>query len=143
MMMMMMKQTSFSLVLLFLSLLSSSVVVVTAFCPTVVRQSSSSPSFLAMMSTTADADAIQTGRVKWFDTTKGFGFIIADNGGPDVFVHQTEIQVEGFRSLAEEEPVEYRLAVDNSGRHKATQVTGPDGSPVQGAPFQPREDYGY
>jgi cold shock CspA family protein len=72
---------------------------------------------------------------------KGFGFILPDDGTPDVFVHQTEIQTEGYRSLADGEPVEFLPQLDNNGRTKATQVTGPGGSAVQGAPFRPQNDY--
>ena len=46
------------------------------------------------------------GTVKWFNDTKGFGFIEQD-GGIDVFVHQSEIRMEGFRTLAEGERVEF------------------------------------
>ncbi len=48
------------------------------------------------------------GKVKWFNDQKGYGFIGTENG-PDVFVHQTEIVSEGFRSLAEGDEVEFNL----------------------------------
>ena len=51
-----------------------------------------------------------------------------------MFVHQSAIKAEGFRSLAEKEPVEYDTEVDENGRLKACNVTGPQGSYVQGAP---------
>jgi CspA family cold shock protein len=45
--------------------------------------------------------------VKWFSDKKGFGFITPDDSGPDLFVHQTAIQGNGFRSLAEGAKVSY------------------------------------
>jgi len=65
---------------------------------------------------------------------KGFGFIIPDDGSEDVFVHQTAIHADGFRSLAEGEPVEFSKITDDRGKVKAERVTGPMGSFVQGAP---------
>lgn len=81
-----------------------------------------------------------TGTVKWFNSSKGFGFITPDDGGPDHFVHQTDIISEGFRSLRDGEPVEFVVETgQNDGRTKAVQVTGPGGAAPQGAP---RRDFG-
>ena len=60
------------------------------------------------------------GTVKWFNDKKGFGFISQDNG-QDVFVHQTSIQTEGFRTLAEGDKVEFDVIKDQKG-YKATKV---------------------
>jgi len=50
------------------------------------------------------------GTVKWFNADKGFGFISVDNGGPDVFVHFSAIQSGGYRSLEENQRVEFEIA---------------------------------
>jgi CspA family cold shock protein len=49
-----------------------------------------------------------TGKVKWFNENKGYGFIVGD-GGRDIFVHYSEIRDDGYRTLAEGEVVEYEL----------------------------------
>jgi CspA family cold shock protein len=50
-----------------------------------------------------------TGTVKWFNESKGFGFIKQDDGGEDVFCHHSAIQAQGFRTLAEGQPVEFEV----------------------------------
>ena len=50
-----------------------------------------------------------TGTVKWFNDSKGFGFITQDGGGEDVFVHHTAIQADGFRTLAEGQKVSFEV----------------------------------
>jgi len=76
-----------------------------------------------------------SGVVKWFNPTKGFGFITPEDNGADVFVHQSEIQLGGFRSLAQGESVEFDLLNGEKGP-KALNVTGPRGAPPKGAPRQ-------
>ena len=57
-----------------------------------------------------------TGVVKWFNAKKGFGFLVADDGtDQDVFVHYSEIQTEGFRTLREGDKVEFELDDDDKG----------------------------
>jgi len=51
-----------------------------------------------------------TGTVKWFNDSKGFGFIQQDDGGEDVFVHHTAITMDGFRTLAEGQKVQFDVA---------------------------------
>ncbi|HXF49943.1 MAG TPA: cold shock domain-containing protein [Verrucomicrobiae bacterium] len=50
------------------------------------------------------------GKVKWFNEKKGFGFIIEEGGGPDIFVHYTAIASDGFKTLMEGEEVEFTLS---------------------------------
>jgi CspA family cold shock protein len=56
----------------------------------------------------------ETGTVKWFNDAKGFGFITRENG-PDVFVHHSAIQGEGFKSLAEGQKVEFTVVQGQKG----------------------------
>nr|CAN68380.1 hypothetical protein VITISV_018906 [Vitis vinifera] len=69
-----------------------------------------------------------TGTVKWFSGQKGFGFIAPDDGGEDLFVHQTSIRSDGFRTLSEGETVEFAVDHGEDGRTKAVEVTAVRGS---------------
>ena len=60
-----------------------------------------------------------TGTVKWFNTTKGFGFIAPDDGSKDVFVHISAVQRAGLRGLAEGQKVEFEVAPGRDGRTAA------------------------
>jgi CspA family cold shock protein len=61
------------------------------------------------------------GTVKWFNAEKGFGFISQDDGGNDVFVHHSEIDAGGFRSLDEGQRVQFEISQGDKGL-KATDV---------------------
>ena len=65
-----------------------------------------------------------TGTVKWFNSTKGFGFIQPESGGPDVFVHISAVERAGLRGLNEGQKVSYELEQDKrSGKMAAGQLT--------------------
>ena len=65
-----------------------------------------------------------TGTVKWFNSTKGFGFIQPDEGGTDVFVHISAVERAGMRDLAEGQKIGYEMVRDNkSGKMSADQLT--------------------
>lgn len=66
---------------------------------------------------------MSTGTVKWFNAEKGFGFIAADEGGPDVFVHISAVDRAGIGHLAEGQKVSYELTADRkTGRKSADQL---------------------
>ncbi len=58
-----------------------------------------------------------TGKVKWFNNAKGYGFIRPDMGGDDLFVHHSYIQMDGYRSLKAGQPVEYEIQPATKGYH--------------------------
>jgi cold shock protein len=62
-----------------------------------------------------------TGKIKWFNDQKGFGFIQDDTGGEDVFVHFSVVEMDGFKSLKEGQPVTYEAEQSSKGL-KATKV---------------------
>eukprot|EP01083_Nonionella_stella_P055894 147387_1 len=82
--------------------------------------------------TDTNTSAKCTGFVKFFNDEKGFGFIENDDGSGDVFVHQSDIYCQGFRSLAQNEQVEFDIEQQNDGKYRAINVTGPKGAPCVG-----------
>jgi cold shock protein len=67
--------------------------------------------------------SMATGTVKWYNDTKGYGFIQPDNGGKDVFVHATAVERAGMRGLAEGQKISYEVESDRrTGKESATNL---------------------
>ncbi|MFI2809896.1 MULTISPECIES: cold shock domain-containing protein CspD [Microbulbifer] len=73
-----------------------------------------------------------TGTVKWFNNAKGYGFILADEGGEDLFAHYSAIQMEGYRTLKAGQQVSFDIIKGDKGFHAANINVG--------AAAQPRKD---
>ena len=67
-----------------------------------------------------------TGTVKWFNTTKGYGFITPDEGGSDAFVHITAVQRSGLQGLNEGQKVEFELVEQRNGKMAAEELKAID-----------------
>uniref|UniRef100_A0A1I8MEC8 Uncharacterized protein n=1 Tax=Musca domestica TaxID=7370 RepID=A0A1I8MEC8_MUSDO len=80
---------------------------------------------------------VRYGKCKWFNVAKGWGFLTPNDGGHEVFVHQSIIQMSGFRSLGEQEEVEFECHLTERGL-EATRVSGIQGSDCHGSTFRPR-----
>jgi CspA family cold shock protein len=66
------------------------------------------------------------GAVKWFNPTKGYGFVAPDEGGKDVFVHISAVQKAGLRTLAEGQKIGFEIEMQQNGRSAAVNLTPAD-----------------
>ena len=64
----------------------------------------------------------QTGTVKWFNDSKGFGFITPDGGGADLFAHFSSINMQGFKTLTEGQKVSFEVTMGNKGKQQASNI---------------------
>jgi CspA family cold shock protein len=69
-----------------------------------------------------DYAKMATGTVKWFNATKGFGFIKPDDGGNDVFVHISAVEAAGLNGLNDDQTISYELVEDRRGRSSAGEL---------------------
>merc|ERR1719408_85003 len=75
----------------------------------------------------------EIGQVKWFNPTKGYGFIARPDEKGDIFVHQSEIKCDGFRKLLAEQKVSFSIG-ESKGKVVATSVAQPDGTTIPETP---------
>lgn len=73
-----------------------------------------------------------TGTVKWFNNAKGYGFVVPESGGDDIFVHYSSIQMDGYRTLRAGQPITFDVKEGPKGLHAVNirlQGPAPDGAP--------------
>ncbi|MGR3661678.1 MAG: cold-shock protein [Paracoccaceae bacterium] len=63
-----------------------------------------------------------TGTVKWFNSTKGFGFIQPDDGGSDIFVHISAVEQAGLTGLSDDQKIQYEMVEGRDGRQSAGEL---------------------
>ncbi|SPP76950.1 protein lin-28 homolog isoform X1 [Drosophila guanche] len=84
-----------------------------------------------------ECGCVRLGKCKWFNVAKGWGFLTPNDGGQEVFVHQSVIKMSGFRSLGEQEEVEFECHRTARGL-EATRVSGRSGDECHGSTYRPR-----
>lgn len=85
---------------------------------------------------TSSPSDFRRGTCKWFNVAKGWGFITPEDGGQDVFVHQSVIRMSGFRSLGDHETVEFKASNTDKGV-EALEVRSPSGGDCKGSHRRP------
>ena len=73
-----------------------------------------------------------TGTVKWFNNAKGYGFVVPESGGDDIFVHYSSIQMDGYRTLRAGQPITFEVKEGPKGLHAVNIRL--EGAPADGAP---------
>jgi CspA family cold shock protein len=73
---------------------------------------------------------MRTGTVKWFNNTKGYGFILADDGGGDIFAHYSAIDMDGYKTLKAGQSVQFEAEPGPKGLH-AKKIQAADASEVE------------
>lgn len=87
-----------------------------------------------------------TGKVKWFNNAKGYGFILAENSSEDLFAHYSSIQMDGYKTLKAGQAVSFDLLQSDKGTHAIniqvtdTEAHGESQQPKTTASFQPEEE---
>ena len=69
-----------------------------------------------------EEDGMATGTVKWFNTTKGYGFIEPEGGGKDIFVHISAVERAGLTGLADNQKIEFEMVEGRDGRQSAGEL---------------------